>query len=234
MSTPTYASATIDLAPVPYEPMTVSPVTTWRDAHLVAFDLEGSGAQDRENEAILEVAAVPLADGIPEATRAYSSLVNPGRKIRRGPWISPGLTNTVLADADALDQVEAQLAPMLKGAILVGHNIAVDWRLLRRRCPTIAPAGLLDTLRLAKHHRPHDTSRTLSALVERLDLTAETNRLAVGSQPHRALWDATATGLLLDALVTCSYDNEPTLGQLLGIASRPLITPEHDDALRLF
>jgi len=213
--------------------MAASPVTTWRDAHLVAFDLEGSGAQDRDNEAILEVAAVPLADGIPDAARAYSSLVNPGRKIRRGPWISPGLTNTVLADAPTLGDVEAQLAGLLNGAVVVGHNISVDWRLLHRRCPTIAPAGLLDTLRLAKHHRPHDTSRTLTALVEQLDLTAKTNRLAAASQPHRALWDATATGLLLHAIVTASYDDEPTLRHLLDIASRPLTTSEHDP-LRLF
>jgi DNA polymerase III subunit epsilon len=208
-------------------------MTTWRDAHLVAIDLEGSGAQDRDNEAILEIAAVPLANGIPDAARAYSTLVSPGRKIRRGPWISPGLTNTVLADAPALGDIEAQLAPLLNGAVLVGHNIAVDWRLLRRRCPTIAPAGLLDTLRLAKHHRPHDASRTLTALVEQLELTAETNRLATASQPHRALWDATATGLLLHALVTASYNDEPTLRHLLDIASRALTTPENDP-LRLF
>ena len=186
-----------------------------------------------DNEAVLEVAAVPLADGIPDAACAYSTLVNPGRKIRRGPWISPGLTNTVLADAPALGDVEAQLAAPLNGAVLVGHNITVDWRLLHRRCPTIQPAGLLDTLRLAKHQRPHDTSRTLTALVEQLELTDETNRLAADSQPHRALWDATATGLLLHALVTANYDDEPTLRHLLDIASRPLTTPEHDP-LRLF
>ncbi|KIH99553.1 hypothetical protein LP52_06630 [Streptomonospora alba] len=33
----------------------------WTQAPLVALDLEGTGAQDRENEAILEIAAVPLA-----------------------------------------------------------------------------------------------------------------------------------------------------------------------------
>ena len=114
-----------------------------------------------------------------------------------------------------------------------GHNIAVDWRLLHRRCPTIQPAGLLDTLRLARHHRPHDVTRTLTALVEQLDLTAATNRLAAASQPHRALWDATATALLLDALVMAGYHDDPTLTELLHIAGRRLPTPE-PDSLRLF
>jgi DNA polymerase-3 subunit epsilon/exodeoxyribonuclease X len=35
----------------------------WHEADLVAFDLEGSGAQDRDNEAILEIALVPLRAG---------------------------------------------------------------------------------------------------------------------------------------------------------------------------
>nr|WP_083420022.1 hypothetical protein [Pseudofrankia sp. BMG5.36] len=35
----------------------------WYDAALVALDLEGGGAQDREHEAILELAAVPLRGG---------------------------------------------------------------------------------------------------------------------------------------------------------------------------
>lgn len=208
-------------------------VTSWRDERLVAFDLEGSGAQDRENEAILELAAIPLACGTPDVGAAYSTLVNPGRKIRRGPWISPGITNTVLADAPSLGAVEPRLAPLLNNAVLVGHNIAVDWRLLHRRCPTIQPTGLLDTLRLAKHHRPHDTTRTLTALVEQLDLTAETNRLAVASQPHRALWDATATALLLRALVTAGHGEEPTMSQLLQIASCPIAAPG-SETLRLF
>jgi DNA polymerase III epsilon subunit-like protein len=73
----------------------------WATASLVALDLEGSGAQDRDDEAILEIAVVPFTNGQPDPAAAYSTLVNPRRKIPRRPWISPGLTNDVLATAPA-------------------------------------------------------------------------------------------------------------------------------------
>jgi DNA polymerase III subunit epsilon len=40
----------------------------WITAPLVTLDLEGSGAQDRDNEAVLEIAVVPLTDGRPAPT----------------------------------------------------------------------------------------------------------------------------------------------------------------------
>ena len=71
----------------------------WTAAPLVALDLEGSGAQDRDNEAILEIALVPITAGQPGTAATYTSLVNPGRPIPRRPWISLGLTTIVLAVA---------------------------------------------------------------------------------------------------------------------------------------
>ena len=71
--------------------MTPGTSDDWSTTPLVALDLEGSGAQDRD-EAILEIAIVPLTAGQPDIAGAYSTLINPGRKIPRRPWISPGLT----------------------------------------------------------------------------------------------------------------------------------------------
>src|SRR5450756_803910 len=82
----------------------------WKTAPLVALDLEGSGAQDREGEAILEIAVVPFTDGQPDTAAAYSTLINPGRTIPRRPWISPGLTTAVLAAAPGPADIEPELA----------------------------------------------------------------------------------------------------------------------------
>jgi DNA polymerase III subunit epsilon len=80
--------------------MTTEPSTgAWTTAPLVALDLEGSGAQDHDDEDILEIAVVPLAAGQPDVASAYATLVNPGRTIRPRPWISPGLTSVALASA---------------------------------------------------------------------------------------------------------------------------------------
>lgn len=105
------------------------PGTFWNDAPLVALDLEGTGAQDREHEAILEIATVPIVQEQPSLPAAYTTLINPERPVPRRPWISPGLTDDLLAQAPTLEEVAPTLTPRLDGRVIVGHNIGVDWRL---------------------------------------------------------------------------------------------------------
>ena len=81
--------------------MTAGTQGDWTTGILVALDLEGSGAQDHDDEAILEIAVVPITAGQPDISASYSTLINPGRPIPRRPWISPGLTTAVLAAAPA-------------------------------------------------------------------------------------------------------------------------------------
>jgi DNA polymerase III subunit epsilon len=94
----------------------------------------------------------------------------------------------------------------------------VDWRLLHRRHPAIAPAGLIDTLRLARHLKISGKN-SLAALIAHLSLTQEIDRLAAGSQPHRALWDTIAAALLLPALVSSAWPGGVTLADLLAVAA---------------
>ena len=193
----------------------------WTAVPLVALDLEGTGGQDRENEAILEIAAVPMAAGRPVLSSAYSTLIDPGRPVQRRPWIS--LTDAELAGAPKLAEVEPRLAGQIDGCWIVGHNIAIDWRLLHRRCPTIRPAGLLDTLRLARAAQPGArTGMGLSALLDRYELTARVATAVPDGRPHRALWDTVAAGVLLATLVDRQWPTAPpTLTQLRDIAAVP-------------
>ena len=190
----------------------------WTTSSLIALDLEGSGAQDRDSEAILEIAVVPITAGQPDMAAAYSTLVNPGRAIPRRPWISPGLTAGILAAAPAPAEVEPELARRVDGRVVVGHNVSVDWRLLHRRYPVIAPAALIDTLRLARRLNL-DSRNSLSALTAHLGLTAQVEDLAAGSRPHRALWDTVATALLLPALIARYWPSGVTMGALLEAAA---------------
>ena len=196
----------------------------WITAPLVALDLEGSGPQDGDNEAILEIAVVPITAGHPDTASAYTTLINPGRTMPRKLWISPGLTTAVLAAAPTPAEVEPELARRINGHIIVGHNVGVDWRLLHRRRPAIIPTALMDTLRLARHLKL-GTKNSLSALTDHLGLTPQIERLAPGSQPHRALWDTIATALLLPALVARAWPASATIADLLGIAAIDPATP---------
>ena len=173
----------------------------WQDAPLVALDLEGTGGQDKEHEAILDIAIVPLTAGRPSLAGSYTTLINPGRPISRSPWISPGLTNATLADAPALADVAPELITRLSGKLIVGHNIGVDWRLLHRRRPDIHPDTLIDTLRLTRHVHPGQKGNSLTALLDRYELTETITALAPGSQPHRAPWDTLGAAVLLTTLI---------------------------------
>lgn len=200
--------------------------TPWHSAPLVALDLEGSGAQDRDQEAILEIATVPITNTHPDLDNAYHTQVNPCRPIPKRPWISPGLTNHTLRNAPALDTIEPALAARLNSRYIVGHNIGVDWRLLHRRCSTVQPTGLIDTLRLAKYSNTH-AGNGLEHLIAANHLTTKINTLAPGSQPHRALWDTLAAAILLTTLIEQTWPTTPTLGQLINIAGISLDKPPH-------
>jgi DNA polymerase III epsilon subunit-like protein len=202
------------------------PMTSWTQASLIALDLEGTGAQDRDNEAILEIALVPITHGQPNLENAYATMINPGRAVPRRPWISPGLTTKTLVSAPSLEKVGPELASRLNGRIVVGHNVGVDWRLLNRRWPGIQIDTLLDTLRLARRLQPKAKSNSLSALLDRYQLTDTVTALAPGSQPHRALWDATGTALLLAALIGDLPRGQPTISQLRETAELAANTSE--------
>jgi DNA polymerase III alpha subunit (gram-positive type) len=82
-------------------------------------------------------------------------------------------------------------------------------------------AGLIDTLRLARHLNSA-ASNGLGRLVAVHNLTARTDALAVGSQQHRALWDTIAATILLGTLIEQAWPNPPTIHQLTDIAGIPL------------
>ncbi|NRQ32980.1 3'-5' exonuclease [Nonomuraea sp. NN258] len=205
---------------------------TWTAAELVALDLEGTGAQDRQDEAILEIAVVPLAEGRPDMGAAWHSLINPGRWIQPRPWISPGLSGAALTGAPSLDAVRATIAEKLNNRILVGHNIGVDWRLIHLRLPEVEPAGLIDTARLVRHLRPDIKRWNLTGLLAQHELEGEVKALVPDGQPHRALWDAVGAALLLAELV----DQLPnagmaTLQRTAGVPHQP--ERGNDDQLAL-
>jgi DNA polymerase-3 subunit epsilon len=197
---------------------------------LVAIDLEGTGAQDRDHEAILEIALVPIIGWQPDMTATYCTLINPQRPVPRRPWISPGLTDEALGAAPTIETVEPELAQRINGKYLVGHNVGVDWRLLHRRCPSITPAGLIDTLRLART-TALAANHSLGHLVESFRLTDMVNNLAIGSTPHRALWDTVAAALLLDRMAPKTAENASfdALFNVAGVTlptGKPALTPQ--------
>jgi exodeoxyribonuclease X len=182
---------------------------------LVAVDVEGNGQQPPE---IVELAAVTITDGA--VGEPMSWLVKPERPITGLVTRKVhGITNPTVATAPPFTQIRHQVAALLEGRRLVAHNARVEVELLARQLPGFSPAGVVDTLRLARVLWPGRDSYGLDALIrqEGLDLSPVGN-----SRRHRAAYDAYATALLLLRLLDAAPATVTRLGHLAELAaSRP-------------
>ncbi len=186
---------------------------------LLVIDVEGNGASPPD---LVEVAALPMLDGAVDTSTAEAWLIRPPVPVTPFAARVHGLTNDRLADCPPWEQVAAQVLTMLDSAWICAHNAHVDYRALTHHLPGWQPAGVLDTLRLAKATYPGLPSYTLDALIEhaRLDLSR------APAQRHRATFDAHATAQLLISMA----DRYPTWQTLIAAAVPPGLpgAPEPD------
>lgn len=163
------------------------PASSWREHHYAFLDLEGSGAQDRDKEDILEIAVVGASQ---EPKDWFHSLVRPRRPVRRFPWIPHHLTDEALEHAPPFGDIAMELRDALESKVVVGHNVQVDWRLLSRHLHA-RPVAILDTLRMARASAPELSSHKLEFLLRHFNLNERLEKLTE-AKPHQALFDALA------------------------------------------
>ena len=154
----------------------------------VAVDLETTGLNP-DRDAITEIGAVKFRGE--QVLDAYSSLVNPGRKI---PYKIIELTGITQEQADAAPSLASQLpklARFVDDLPVVGHNVAFDLGFLQRH-NVLRDNTSLDTWELARILMPHAERYSLSKLAVSLGITRPAT--------HRALDDAHVTQALFVAL----------------------------------
>lgn len=182
--------------------------STW--PRLLVIDVEGNGANPPD---LVEVAALPVRDGAPDTTVAGAWLIRPPIPVTPFAARVHGLTNERLAGCPPWGQIADHVRAMIGGAWICAHNAHVDYRVLARHLPGWQPAGVLDTLRLAKATYPGLPSYKLDALIDHthLDLTH------APAQRHRATYDAYATTLLFLTMA----NQHPTWDALVAAAVPP-------------
>ncbi|MFI5527040.1 exonuclease domain-containing protein [Kitasatospora sp. NPDC051853] len=165
--------------------------STW--PRLLVVDVEGNGQQPPD---LVELAVVPVDGGQVRPEQARSTLIRPPQPITRFATGVHGLTDQDVAAAPAWPVIADQVLADLNGAWIVAHHASTEYTVLTRHLPTWQPAGVLDTLRLARHLAPDAPGHGLDKIIPhlRIDLSA------VPGQRHRAAFDAHATALLLLAL----------------------------------
>lgn len=171
------------------------------EARYVVVDVETTGHNPQQHR-IIEVACLVLEAG--QLTERLVSLVNAHQPVPPSITALTGITNGMLSTAPEEASVFAQVARLLSppDTILVGHNVAFDWKFL---CATLERLGYhgfwnlprLCTYRLARRLLPPTLRRRgLDALIEYFGLTV-TGR-------HRAGPDAEATAAILQHLLECA------------------------------
>lgn len=158
-------------------------------------DVETTGTSPGDGARMTEIAVMQVEGGT--LIREYATLLDPARPIPE--WVSrlTGITDAMVEDAPAFEEVASEVRDLLEGRIFVAHNVSFDWRFVSeemRRASSLLPVGpRLCTLRLARRALPQLDRRGLDALAEYYGVEVEDR--------HRAAGDARATVMILNRLL---------------------------------
>ncbi|MFM1879552.1 MAG: hypothetical protein RLZZ241_2418 [Bacteroidota bacterium] len=157
------------------------------------IDIETTGGAFNE-ESITEI-AIHRFDGF-KVVDTFISLINPEKEIQPFVQKLTGITNESVRSAPKFYQVAKRIVEITEESILVAHNAAFDYRILRtefRRLGYDFQLPTLCTVDLSQKLIPEATSHSLGKLAKALGIPI-TDR-------HRANGDALATLKLLQILL---------------------------------
>lgn len=165
----------------------------------IALDLEMTGLNPKLDK-MIEIGAVKVIDGKIEDT--FESLVDPGRQLSDDIIRLTGITNEMLKDAKAPQEVCPPLYGFLDGFVLLGHGLQFDYSFLKKyavNADILYEADGIDTLKLARKLLAGTESNRLSDLCV---------YFGIEHRAHRALSDALAAHKLYQRFLRDFYNEE--------------------------
>ncbi len=156
------------------------------------LDIEGTGGPFGK-EAIMEIAVFRFNGE--EVEDQLISLVHPHRKVQKFVSKMTGITDKMLLRAPRFHEIAKRLIEITENAVVVGHNVDFDYRMLRQEFARLGyqyERKTLDTIELAKDLYPGLKAYGLDAMCEELGIYR--------ANKHRAEHDARATLELLTLL----------------------------------
>ncbi|MDZ7847754.1 MAG: 3'-5' exonuclease [Owenweeksia sp.] len=156
------------------------------------LDIESTGGPFGK-EAIMEI-AVFRYDG-EEVVDQLISLVHPHREVQKFVSKMTGITPKMLARAPRFHEVAKRIIEITEDAVVVGHNVEFDYRMLRQEFARLGyqyERKTLDTIKLAEELIPGLPAYGLNKVCEELGIYLVNK--------HRADSDARATLELLKIL----------------------------------
>lgn len=178
-------------------------------------DIETTGGYASAN-GIIEI-SIQVFDG-GSVIDSFESLVNPYQTIPRYIQAFTGITNEMVADAPAFEDIAEKVFAILQGNIFVAHNVNFDYSFVKSNLDHWGytyNAKKLCTVRLARQIFPGFPSYSLGNLCHSLGIELQ-NR-------HRAGGDAAATVVLFKKLL--ENDTNGAIQGSLNRASKEAILP---------
>ncbi len=176
---------------------------------IVALDIETTGL-DADKDAIIEIGAVKFKDHRIEDE--FQTLIHPGRRIP--PFITnlTGISDQMVLQAPAIQDVLPSLAEFVGRAPVLGQNVRFDLGFLRRQ-GVLRTNPMLDTYDMAGVLLPGAGRYNLSALTQILGVLTPAT--------HRALDDARATmGVFLRLMDEAANLPLPLLAEIVRQGER--------------
>lgn len=154
---------------------------------VVFVDLETTGANP-VHDRVIEVGIVKISDG--RLDYEWQSLVNPGAPIPPIIQGFTGITDAMVRDAPAFEDIAGEVFERLQGSLFVAHNARFDCGFLKnefRRLEMTFQPRVLCTVKLSRALYPEHHRHGLDALIARHNLGCDARHRALGDA--RVLWD---------------------------------------------
>ena len=168
-----------------------------------AVDIEGSGAPSPE---IVELAIAEM-HGLDLTGRRKHWYLKPQGTISSLASRIHGIREIDVADAPTIGEIADDVLMWLESSPIVGHNVSVDYTLLRRELAGWQPGAAIDTLWIARHLLPNEERHGLARLGTVLGLDVVVAE-STGGVAHSALYDANLSAQLLKHLLTPLSDRD--------------------------
>ncbi len=179
----------------------------------VAFDLETTGLSP-EHDRIIEIGALKVKDG--KIIERFSEFLKPDIPIPSMITGITGITNEMVADARATEEIIRDFVSFCGEEVLVGHNILFDYKFSKIYAEkygySFEKQGI-DTLQIARKVHTNLESKSLGALCEYYHIT---NQAA-----HRAYHDALATAKLYQCMAHYFEAQEENLFAPVQLSYKP-------------
>ena len=186
-----------------------------REAELTVIDFETTGSVRGYTNEPWQIGMVRFSGGRVVLDAQFASLLRVGER----PFNphAPGRHSELrgeIAAAPTLADLWPELSGWLLGRALVAHNVGTERTVFAKAAPLHRLGPWVDTLRLTRMAYPSIENHRLGTVVATLGLEQRVDELAPGLSAHDALYDALASGILLEHLLALPTWQHVTLDAL--------------------